>query len=304
MINKHTYGGVVWIDLDSPTKDEIEQIVSEYGVSRVVAQELTAPSLKSRVEAYDTFVYLVIHFPVFKHSHTTETKQEIDFIIGKNFVITARYDTVDALYQFSKNIEVESILNKEIITNPRNVIFSGIMKEMYRSLENELSFTEDWLGSIEKKIFDDKEKDMVFEISKVGRNLLDFKKATDGHNEVLGALELVGGRLFGEDFTTSVKIAQNDYQKIKNSIKNNLELTSELRETNNSLLTTKQNEVVKVLTILAFITLPLSLASAIFQVDLGTGPILQTPNDLLILVGILAVISLAILTFFKYKKLL
>jgi len=304
MINKHTYGGVVWVDLDSPTKDEVEQMVSEYGVSMVVAQELVKPSLKSRVEAYDTFVYLIIHFPVFKHSHTTETKQEIDFIIGKNFVITARYDTVDALYQFSKNIEVESILNKEIITNPRNIIFSGIMKEMYRSLENELSFTEDWLSNIEKKIFNSKEKDMVFEISKVGRNLLDFKKATDSHSEVLIALELVGGRLFGEDFTTSVKIAQNDYQKIKNSIKNNSELTDELRETNNSLLTTKQNEVVKVLTILAFITLPLSLASAIFQVDLGTGPILQTPNDLLILVGILVVISLAILTFFKYKKLL
>src|SRR3989344_5001775 len=196
MINKHTYGGVVWVDLDSPTKDEVEQMVSEYGVSMVVAQELVKPSLKSRVEAYDTFVYLIIHFPVFKHSHTTETKQEIDFIIGKNFVITARYDTVDALYQFSKNIEVESILNKEIITNPRNIIFSGIMKEMYRSLENELSFTEDWLSNIEKKIFNSKEKDMVFEISKVGRNLLDFKKATDSHSEVLIALELVGGRLF------------------------------------------------------------------------------------------------------------
>jgi len=81
-----------------------------------------------------------------------------------------------------------------------------------------------------------------------------------------------------------------------------MESLHELRETNNSLLTTKQNETMKVFTVLAFITLPLSLIASLFNMDLVDIPLEHQPYGFWIVIAGMAVISLCMLWFFKYKK--
>jgi magnesium transporter len=81
-----------------------------------------------------------------------------------------------------------------------------------------------------------------------------------------------------------------------------MESLHELRETNNSLLTTKQNETMKVFTILAFVTLPLSLIASIFEMNTRYTPIIGLPFDFWIIIGGMAVMSIAMFSFFKFKK--
>jgi magnesium transporter len=76
----------------------------------------------------------------------------------------------------------------------------------------------------------------------------------------------------------------------------------ELRETNNSLLTTKQNETMKKLTLLAFITFPLSLIASIFEMNTVDMPIVGLQHGFWIIIGGMTVVGLAMFWYFKYKK--
>ena len=75
-----------------------------------------------------------------------------------------------------------------------------------------------------------------------------------------------------------------------------------LRETNNSLLTTKQNEVMKVFTIMAFVIFPLSLVAGIFGMNTAYIPIVGLPGDFWMVMGIMVVLGVLFLSFFMYKK--
>src|SRR5210317_1659031 len=112
MLTRYKHRNLTWIDLESPTQEEVRNIMSEFSINPLAAEELLTPTLKPKVDQYDNFIYLILHFPAFKHSHSEGQNQEVDFIIGKDFLITTRYDTVDPIHKFSKVFEVNSILDR------------------------------------------------------------------------------------------------------------------------------------------------------------------------------------------------
>lgn len=302
MISRQHYKNILWIDLVRPTKEEISSLMKEFRIDRRIADDLATPTFKPRVEVFDNAMYLVLHFPVFKHSHGDEHEQEIDFILGKHFVITSRRDASDAIHRVSKILESEEITDKEKVSDPTGFVFFRILKELYASLHSELDYINDWTSDIEKKIFAGKEREMVITLSQVSRVLLDFKRAIAAHGEVFESLKIVGDKMFGEHFVYHTQSILSDYYKLRHTIDVAKDTVSELRETNNSLLSTKQNETAKVIAVLAFIAVPLSLLISIFQIDSAARPIIGLKYDFWILVGFVLVVGSAMFAFFKYKK--
>ncbi|MFC1801962.1 magnesium transporter CorA family protein [Patescibacteria group bacterium] len=302
MIKTHTHKKITWIDLESPTHEEVRSLMQEYKLNPFIANELIAPTFKSSVEAFKDSIYLILHFPAFKHSHSGAFKQEVDFVIGKDFIITTHYDTIDQLHKFSKIYEVDSILEKSDIGDSADLLFVYMLQKLYKSLTHELEFIQDSIMKIEEKIFLGEEKKMVREISKIGRDLLNFNQAVESHQEILKTLDKAGHEFFGDEFKKNLKVVINDYYRINKTLRNNRDLTRELRETNDSLLTTKQNEIMKFFTIIAFITFPLSLLASIFGMNTVIMPIVGLKGDFWIIISVMVIATIFMILYSRHKK--
>ncbi len=298
MITTRSFMDQTWIDLNSPTKEEIDSLVLTQNINPIIAKDLITPTPSQYAQDKDEIIYVVLHIPAFKHSHSVSSLQEVDFIISKDSLITTRYDSIDALHYFAKQIEVSEILNKGENSN----IFFGMMKEIYKSMADELAYTEDWMKQIEDKIFEGQERKMVFAISSVSRNLLNFRRIVGSHGNVFEFLRDTGAKKFGQDFGEQAKILLEEWRQIMRIINNQIDLITELRETNNSMLSTKQNEIMKIFTILAFVTFPLALIASIFGMNTSSMPIVGNHNDFWIIMGIMFVTSVVMFSYFRYKK--
>jgi len=266
MINTYNYLGETWVDIDHGTPEEIHGIMDKYNIHPFVAKELTSATPKPRIEFHEEYLYCIMHFPAWKHTHSDDKNQEIDFIVGKNILITARYDTIDALHKLGKDLEVEEVLNKtEPIEKHSQVIFIRMLRSLYASTFEELESIEDTIENITSQIFEKKEREMVISISEITRTLLEFKRVTDLHHEILEALKHKGPLMFGEDFGNEMDSIILDYLKINTTIKSNMDMLRELRETDNSLLTAKQNETIKRLTLIGAILFILSILITLFH---------------------------------------
>lgn len=295
MISTYRYKGADWLDIDHPTNDDITHVIETYKIDKAIAHELLVPTNKSSLNFFGDLTFLSLRFPAFKHSHTKEeADQEIGFIIRKDVLITVRFDAIDAFHTLSRTIETESVINKNEVENPSEFIFFRIISEMYAAISNELTYIDSWTNEIESNIFKDKGKEMVRSLSDAGRVLIDFRRTLQQHQEILKSL--------GEHFVLHAKEIVMDYEKIMNTIESQHSIVQELRETNNALLNTEQSEIGKVLTVLAFIGVPLSLLIGIFQIDSTSRPIIGMQNDFWILVGLIIVIGAAMFAFFRYEK--
>ena len=301
MRSRHEHRGLVWIDLESPTRDEVQSIVNEFGIAPLIAEELLLPSTKPRVDVSPNYLYLVLHFPALRHSHTTR-EQEVDFIIGKSFIITTHYDAIDSLNDFSKIFEVNSLLDKSNIGDHAGFIFYYMLSKLYNAVEHEVEYISHHLATIEEHIFREQEIDMVRAISGSARDLLNLRQTIEPHREVLRTLEEAGPAFFGADFLPYLRGMSNDYYRLHNHVMRHTESLHELRETNNSLLSTKENETMRVLTIMALLTFPLSLMVAILQIDTVHNPIRGLPYDFWIILGAVVCAGTIMVLYFKYKK--
>lgn len=302
MIIKNAYKNLVWIDISTPDKDEIREIAEEYNISPAVADELLAPTESPRVEYYGDYVYAILHFPAFKHSHNDDPEQEVNFILGKDFLITVRYDEIDPLHKFAKIFEVNTILDKQEADVHSGYVFLHMLRKLYISLRHEIEFINDTLDEIEEKMYQGLEKEMVFELSYVNRGILRLKQTINPHAEMLDELSEVLEDLFDKEFKLRFSDVWHEYSRVRSYVDDSREELNELRETNNSLLNTKQNEIMKVLTIMAFVTFPLSLLASIFGMNTATLPIVGEKGDFWIIVGIMVILTALFFLYFRYKR--
>lgn len=292
----------MWIDIYSPTREDVRALLDEYHLHPLIAEELLTPTIRPKVDVYDDFIYLILRFPTISHSHGGETEQEIDFIIGKKVFITAHYGVVDSLEKSHRLFSVSAVLKRCNIGTHAGFLFFAMIKELYENLILELDHVQKELDNIEKNIFIGKEYKMVSQISNVNRKLLHFKKATSQHKGILESLELAGKDFFGADFAYYLRAITGEYYKVSALLESSKDSLNELKDTNDSLLTTKTNDIIKTLTVMAFITFPLMLFSSLFGMNADYLPIVGQENDFWIIIGIMALSALLFFVFFKYKK--
>ncbi len=327
MINTYHYNSITWVDLEAPTMDEVAEVMKKYNLHPVVAEELMSPSSKSKVESFDDYVFTVLHFPIRirpqkafsskpsentqhqlphllhgpRHRDTVERK-EIDFVIGKNFIITTKYDSIEPLHNFSKIFETNSVIDKKGMGRHAGFVFYYMIKSLYGTYLGYLNDLETRLSNAETRIFNGDEKRMVQELSDISHQLIDIRQITKGHHDIFSQLQTPMVHSFGHDFAHYLADLQSEHQKMSDVLSSSKDLLTELRDTNDSVLSAKQNETMKIFTVLAFFTFPLSLILDIISLPTNHSFIIGLKYDFEIIVVLIVVACAGMFWFFKHKR--
>lgn len=303
MISRYSAHGLTWVDLESPTPEETVHIVEEFNIPQLVGQEMIENTLRSKVDLYPDCLYLVLHFPIIGHGVSDGIEQEIDFIIGKKFLITVRYESVEAITDFAKLFEANSLGEHPNMATHGGFIFMQMIKEFYKKSLHQLEGMTGILKQIEHRIFSNQKTSIVRDISQASRKLLDFRQAIRFHGEVLGSYESASKRLFGEEYGFYAENITSEYKKVNSILESHRDVLSELQRTNDSLLSSKSNEIMRNFTIMTFVMLPLTLITGVFGMNTVNNLIfIRSLSDFYFIVGVMLVTGTIMFLFFKLRR--
>lgn len=304
MMNRHTRGKITWIDLESPTPDELHKVMIEFGISPSIEDQIVSPTPYPLVIAFPSYTYLIIHFPV-TIPEGGARNQEIDFIVGKHFIITVRYEVVASIVNLHKVFEAEDLLGlPPTSAETEEFLIEHIFRRLYRAIREELESTERTLARIEQDIFSGRERATVRKISEVGRVLLRFEMILRRNSEPLQAFleELERPLFFGTRFTKHSANIRAELDHVAGIVSSFRDVATELRITNDSILSSSQNQVMKTLTVVTFIMFPLSIVPAIFAVDVGPNSVLHHPEIVGSIFGLMGIIALCLFVYSKFRR--
>jgi magnesium transporter len=302
-MTRHTRGKVTWIDLESPTHQELNAVMEEFNINARIEDEIISPTPYPISITFPDYEYMVLHFPTAGGTEGTRT-QEVDFIVGKHFLITARYEVVESLHSLHRVFEAEELLgvpDKELSTQ---VLVEQTLRRLYAAISGEAEQLLRSLERIEDDIFSGKERATVRSISEVSRVLLKFDTVLTRHKEPLTEflLELQSSNFFGKQFAEHASRIEAEREHAASIVASYRAVASELRITNDSLLSAAQNEIMKQLTIMSFIILPLSLITGIFGMNIETMPIVSKAEAFWIIILLMATLVVLFFGFFKWKR--
>ncbi len=303
MVTRHEQGRVQWIDLETPTRDELHEVMQEFGIDSRIEEELANVTPYPIAVSASRYVYLTLHFPI---SATTggASIQEIDFLIGRQFLITVRYEPIRPIHNLHRVYEAEELLGMPAKTTTAEIMFERVLRRLYGSLLEEVEEIGRKLERIEQDIFNGKERETVRVISEVNRVLLRFDTTIGRHAESLSSLlaELASPVFFGKGFSERSARIEAERSHVATLIDSYRDVASELRDTNDSLLSSSQNEVMKNLTVVTFIILPLSLVAAVFQMNVADVPLSNDPHAFWIILSLIAITSGLLIIFAKMRR--
>lgn len=275
--------------------------MAEANIPLAFTDDLTSMTPRTEALYEKGAVKITLDFPIVKRTDISHP-HEIKCIATKNYLVTIHFEDIQALDQFKKDFEVVALLKRSGQKATGGHLFTTLLLRLYKALDNKLDYLAGKLQEIDAALFDEREKEMVVEISRAGQRLTAFRQALGAHDPALDQLYKGISTAFGKSYQAEVVKINEQYLHLLRRVDRQRQTLIELRETNNALLTTKQNEIMKILTIVAFTTFPLTLFASIFGMNAIHMPIIGQPGDFWIITMSMLAVSIGFFTFFKYKK--
>jgi len=294
-------GAVTWISLIDVTREDTESLGERFPeIHPLVLEELLTSTIRPRVENYDSYLYMVLHFPQFLETENKTVTQEIDFIFLPATLITIHYESLPPVDEFWHRCEEQKMANQYGKT-PIHLLYYLLLRLFALTLR-ELDQIQTQIDIMEERIFSGREKEILEDISILKRNVLDFRRAAKPQQLTLESLVLQGAQLCGEEIKPFLNDLIGEYLKIINLLENHKEALDALYETNNSLLASKINETMRVFTVLAFISFIPALIANIYGMNLAV-PFAERPGAFWGVLGLMSVGTFLVYLILKLKKL-
>ena len=292
---------LVWHYFKEPNADDVLYIQKKYKLHPLVIEEFSTPTIRPKATQYDNCLFMSIHIPLYDAEIKTTYSAEIDIVICENVLITSHDKDIFQLTDLFTNLANDENKRREYMDKSPGALLRYIIEMLLETCFPKLDHISEKLDHIETEIFAGHEKDMVFEISLVKRDILNFRRTMKPQRSVLESLIQKDYRLIEPELKPYYQDLIGTNIRIWNNLESAKETVESLEETNNSLLSNKLDLTMKVLTIFSAVMLPMTVYSNILAMSAQI-PFGNNPNAFWIHLGIMLVISLFTISIFKAKK--
>ena len=292
---------VTWVDIQDPTQNDVDYLKENFNFHPLILGELIPPGHRPKVERYKNYLFMILYYPVYSNENQETRARELDVIVTKNVLITSHYRSILPLRNIFNGCNIKSSLRKKYMSWSAGFLLFSILSSIWKSYMVKMDRINSKVEMIENRMFKGEERKMVREISVVKMDIINFWRIIEPQVEILESLSKEGTMFFGEKFAPYFSDILGTAGRAWNSLKTFKETILALEDTNQSLLSTKTNEVIRVLTVFSVILLPLTLIASIWGMNVNL-PFSNSPIGFGIILLIMLFSMFFLIFYFRKKR--
>ena len=303
--------GVTWVHLLAPTTDEAQQLASRFGWHPLDVEDVLSRRQRPKVDVYQGdengnggYLFTVLHFPVYDKTVGRLNAGELDAFIGQDYLVTLpAVELRPVTLLFRRAYESEEI-RRQLLSRGSGRLFYEVLDDLYDycfpildKIGFKLEQIDEEIGAAEGA----DARDLVTDIHKVKQEIISYRKIIKPQRPTLRQLERQIERFLPEDLELYFDDIVDASERIWDLLDNYKEVVEALEDTNESLISHQQNDILYVLTIFSVVLLPLSVLTGLFGMNVQF-PGFGTTTAFWSILGSLVVLIVATLAFFRHKR--
>jgi magnesium transporter len=299
-IKSLTLGELTWVDIEHPTEKETEYLAQHYPFHPLDLDDCLSRIQRSKIDAYKDYLFLVFHFPVFNKEARVTTPSQVSVFIGQDYLITLHKGELKPLVKLFRECEIDEESRKENLSGGTGYLLYRIVDRLIDyclPISNKLL---DNIEDVEDRIFANRGRSQIKEISNLRRDIISFRRIIWPMRAVIGSLEPKIRRFTKMDLSVYFGDTVDHLDKIWDALDEYKEIIEGLNDTHDSLASNNTNEVMRILTIIATIFMPITLIASLWGMNIRL-PFASSGNALLYIVLIMAGIVGGMLYFFRRR---
>lgn len=295
-----TWGDLTWVNIERATEKETEYLAQNYSFHPLDLDDCLSRIQRPKIDEYKDYLFLVFHFPVFSKEARVTTPSQVSVFIGQNYLITLHKGELKPLVKLFKECQIDEESRQENFSQGPGYLLYRIIDRLVDYCLPILNKIGDNIEEAEDRIFSDRMRGAIKEISALRRDVISFRRIIWPMRAVVGSLEPRVRRFTKTDLAAYFGDMVDHVDKIWDGLDEYKEIIEGLNDTHDSLANNRTNEVMRILTIVATIFFPITLIASIWGMNIPL-PFRQSSYGLVYIILIMLAIISGMLYFFRRR---
>ena len=257
-------GKITWVNVNGLNDvKEIEKLGLHYNLHPLTLEDIVNTNHRPKLDEYDNYIFIVLKMIFFKEEDDLKYEQ-ISLIVGEDFVLTFQEADGDITVIEAFGDKIEDLEDDVFVSSSDN--------------------------------------EMINSIQLLKREVLKIRRSASPLREVISKLNKTESTFVEEKTHDYLRDLYDHIINVNENIEIYREMIWSLMDMYMSIISNKMNEVMKVLTIIATIFIPLTFIAGIYGMNFTNMPELQAKNGYFILLGVMVVLFILMLFYFRRKK--
>jgi magnesium transporter len=299
--------GLRWVKIDRPSALEWGWLEEHFEFHGLDLEDVLSRNERPKIDEYPDYLFIVLHFPVFDPSVRRLNAGELDIFVGEDFLITIPNQPLQPVEYLFERCGAKEELRDQIFSRGSGYLLYRIVDDGFDYCFPMLRKIENKLDALEQDIFSGRSEELVRDLSNAKQEIINFRKVIRPQRPVLRDLEGVKGRFLAPDFDLEIYFDDvvDAHERIWDLLETYKEVVEGLEDTNESVISHRVNDILRVLTAISVIVLPLTLIASVFGMNVGLPGGGEPPDgasaSFWIIVGVMVAILVGMVTYFRRR---
>jgi magnesium transporter len=291
--------GLRWINIERPRSAERAWLEEHFDFHSLDYEDVFSRNQRPKVDEYDEYLFVVLHFPRFDKSVGRLNASELDVFVGPDFVITLPNQPLAPVEYLFERCRTRDDMRETLFSKGPGYLLYKIVDDCVDASFPMLNKMGNKLERIEDEIFEGRTRELVRDISDVKQEIINFRKIVRPQRAALKDLERTK-RYIPEDLDIYFDDINDASERIWDMLENFKEVSEALEATNESALSHNLNDMLRVLTAFSVILLPLTLISGIWGMNVRV-PGEQSIAGFWAVLGFMLVLLVSMVLYFRRR---
>lgn len=290
---------VTWVNVDHSNPALVEKVGKLLNVHPLVLEDIVNTHQRPNCQDWDDYIYVVVKMLYYDKANRATVQEQLSFLLFENQLISFQ----------EKPGDVFDVVRNRIATNKGRIrkmkadyllysLLDAIVDQYFVVLDK---MSED-IEILEKKLEDNPSADNLKEIQKLKQEVILIRRFVNPIKEMVLSMLKSESNFIRADIVPFLKDLQDHAQQVIESIEMLRDLIISVLEMAHTNISNKMNDIMKVLTMISTIFIPITFIAGIYGMNFEHMPELSIPVAYPMALSVMLLIVLIMLLYFKKKK--
>lgn len=288
----------IWVDLESATPEELHLVAGVFGLMDLTVEDFLHQGQRAKLEPYDGYNVLIMHGMCFDSATYEVELPEIDIVLGKTFLITSHEGAIPQVLRDPQGPEHAcAVLGK----SPTFALY-GIADRLVDTYFPVLDSIDEAIDQLEERIFARPSPQVLEQIFTMKHSLGQLRKVISPQLEVFNRLIAREDEFIDPQYVVYFRDVYDHLVRTFEVIDSYRDLMSNAMDAYLSMVSNRQNEIMKRLTVFATIFLPITFITGLFGQNFGNMPQVVHDNGYFWWLALAGMLLLSTVQLFYYRR--
>ncbi|HET6380422.1 MAG TPA: magnesium transporter CorA family protein [candidate division Zixibacteria bacterium] len=292
--------GLRWYHVEDPRPAHTGWLADEFSFHPLALEDVTSINQRPKLDVYEGYIFLVVHFPRFVKATGRLHAAELDIFVGPDYVVTLPEEPIVPLPALWERVREQPDVREALFAGGSGRLLYEILDRCVDACFPMLGQLGRKLRRLEDDIFEGRSREIVREISNTKQEIINFRAIIRPQRAVFRALERAKQRYFGEELDVYFDDLTDASERIWDVLENFKEIVEALESTNESVLSHRLNDVLRVLTAASVVLLPLTLIASIWGMNVQV-PGEGRPEPFWFILAGMVVVLVGLIAYFRRR---